>query len=316
MSILTSGAAERKALWQIHACVLLWGFTAILGKLIALPAMALVIWRVSLVAAALAIVPRVWRELRSLGARNIALFAAISCVIALHWLAFFAAIKIANASVAVACLALSTIFAAIIEPTLTGRRHQADELVLGVLALPGVWLLVGGVPLAMQTGVLIGTAAAFLTALFATLNKRYVTRGDPAAITFVQMTSSGLFLALVGSLTLGVEATLQPPSLSDFGWLLLLSLLCTLLPFLLFLRALRHITAFTTQLALNLEPVYAIVIAALLFREYAELTPRFYLGVALILAVVFAQPYLQRRLRHTTADSPQADSPRADSPRG
>lgn len=297
MSISASSAAERKALWQIHACVLLWGFTAILGKLIALPAMALVIWRVGIVAVSLAIVPSVWRELRPLGARNIALFAAISCVIGVHWLAFFAAIKIANASVAVACLALSSIFAAIVEPTLTGRRHQWDELALGVLAIPGVWLLVGGVPAGMQVGVLIGTAAAFLTALFAALNKRYVTRGDPAAITFVQMTSSGLFLALVGSLTSGVEATLQPPSVSDFGWLLLLALVCTLLPFLLFLRALRHITAFTTQLALNLEPVYAIIIAALLFREYTELTPRFYLGVTLILAVVFAQPYLQRRLR-------------------
>jgi drug/metabolite transporter (DMT)-like permease len=299
----TSSAAERKALWQIHTCVLLWGFTAILGKLIALPALALVIWRVGIVAASLAVVPRVWRELRALGARNGALFAAISCVIAVHWLAFFAAIKIANASVAVACLALSSIFAAIVEPVLTGRRHQVDELLLGVLALPGAWLLVGGVPDAMQIGVLIGTAAAFLTALFAALNKRYVTRGDPAAITFVQMASGGLFLALLGSLTLGVEATLQQPSLTDLGWLLLLALLCTLLPFLLFLRALRHITAFTTQLALNLEPVYAIVIAALLFREYTELTPRFYLGVALILAVVFAQPYLQRRLRNTPLGS-------------
>jgi drug/metabolite transporter (DMT)-like permease len=299
----TSSAAERKALWQIHTCVLLWGFTAILGKLIALPALALVIWRVGIVAASLAVVPRVWRELRALGARNVALFAAISCVIAVHWLAFFAAIKIANASVAVACLALSSIFAAIVEPVLTGRRHQVDELLLGVLALPGAWLLVGGVPDAMKIGVLIGTAAAFLTALFAALNKRYVTRGDPAAITFVQMASGGLFLALLGSLTLGVEATLQQPSLTDLGWLLLLALLCTLLPFLLFLRALRHITAFTTQLALNLEPVYAIVIAALLFREYTELTPRFYLGVALILAVVFAQPYLQRRLRNTPLGS-------------
>ena len=303
MSISASSAAERKALWQIHACVLLWGFTAILGKLIALPAMALVIWRVGIVAVSLAIVPSVWRELRTLGARNIALFAAISCVIAVHWLAFFAAIKIANASVAVACLALSSIFAAIIEPTLTGRRHQWDELALGVLAIPGVWLLVGGVPTGMQVGVLIGTAAAFLTALFAALNKRDVARGDPASITFVQMASGGLFLALIGSLTLGVEATLQQPSMSDFGWLLLLALVCTLLPFLLFLRALRHITAFTTQLALNLEPVYAIILAALLFREYTELTPRFYLGVALILAVVFAQPYLQRRLRGMTPDS-------------
>jgi len=303
VSISARSAAEHKALWQIHACVLLWGFTAILGKLIALPAMALVIWRVGIVAAALALVPRVWREVSALGVRNTALFAAISGVIGVHWLAFFAAIKIANASVAVACLALSSIFAAIVEPTLTGRRHQWDELALGVLAIPGVWLLVGGVPAGMQAGVVIGTAAAFLTALFAALNKRYVTRGDPAAITFVQMTGSGLFLVLVGALTLGPEATLQRPSLGDFGWLLLLALVCTLLPFLLFLRALRHITAFTTQLALNLEPVYAIIIAALLFREYAELTPRFYLGVALILAVVFAQPYLQRRWRGGAPDS-------------
>ena len=288
-------AAERKAFWQIHFCVLLWGFTAILGKLITLPAQALVVWRMLLVSVLLAVLPRVWRGMRRLPPRLIAIYAGIGVIVALHWLTFYGAIKLANASVAVSCLALGSIFTAIIEPMLTGKPHARSEILLGLMVIPGVYLLIGGVPLSMHLGIAVGILSSLLTAVFATLNKRYVHEADPESVTFIEMSVGALALAGASALYFGVDATFIRPDLYNFSLLLVLAILCTLLPFILSLHALRHISAFSTQLALNLEPVYAIVIAALWLREYQELTPQFYAGVAVILSAVFVQPLLLRK---------------------
>lgn len=288
-------AAERKAFWQIHFCVLLWGFTAILGKLITLPAQSLVVWRMLLVSVFLAVLPRVWRGLRILPPRLIAIYAGIGVIVALHWLTFYGAIKLANASVAVSCLALGSIFTAIIEPMLTGKPHARSEILLGLMVIPGVYLLIGGVPLSMHLGIAVGILSSLLTAVFATLNKRYVHEADPESVTFIEMSVGALALAGASALYFGVDATFIRPDLYNFSLLLVLAILCTLLPFIVSLHALRHISAFSTQLALNLEPVYAIVIAALWLREYQELTPQFYAGVAVILSAVFVQPLLLRK---------------------
>jgi len=288
-------AAEHKAFWQIHFCVLLWGFTAILGKLITLPAQALVVWRMLLVSVFLAVLPRVWRGLRVLPPRLIAIYAGIGVIVALHWLTFYGAIKLANASVAVSCLALGSIFTAIIEPMLTGKPHARSEILLGLMVIPGVYLLIGGVPLSMHLGIAVGILSSLLTAVFATLNKRYVHEADPESVTFIEMSVGALVLAGASAMYFGVDATFIRPDLYNFSLLLVLAILCTLLPFILSLHALRHISAFSTQLALNLEPVYAIVIAALWLREYQELTPQFYAGVAVILSAVFVQPLLLRK---------------------
>jgi len=288
-------AAERKAFWQIHFCVLLWGFTAILGKLITLPAQALVVWRMVLVALLLAVLPRVWHGLRALSPRLIAIYAGIGTIVALHWLTFYGAIKLSNASVAVSCLALGSIFTAIIEPMLTGKPHARSEILLGLIVIPGVYLLIGGVPLSMHLGIAVGILSSLLTAVFATLNKRYVHEADPESVTFIEMSVGALALAGASALYFGLDATFIRPDLYNFSLLLVLAVLCTLLPFILSLHALRHISAFSSQLALNLEPVYAIVIAALWLKEYQELTPQFYLGVAIILSAVFVQPLLLRK---------------------
>lgn len=134
----------RKALWQIHFCVLLWGVTAILGKLITLPALPLVWWRMLLVTAMLALLPRVWRGLRTLPLRVVAGYAGIGALVALHWLTFYGAVKLANASVAATCIALAPVFTSIIEPWVAKRPFQLPELAFGLAVLPGVALVVGG----------------------------------------------------------------------------------------------------------------------------------------------------------------------------
>ena len=291
--------STRTAHWQIHACVFLWGFTAILGKLISLPALALVFWRMLLVTVALLLVPRVWRGLRALPPRLLGAYAGIGVVVALHWLTFYGSIKLANASVAVTCIALAPVFLALVEPRIAGRRLDWQELLLGLAVVPGVAMVVGGVPRGMHWGIVVGILSALLVALFGAWNKRLVERADPLTVTCLELGAGTLFLGAVAVAlaTLGPSSPIALPDLRDGALLLVLAMACTLLPFALSLVALRKLSAFQAQLAVNLEPVYAIILAILLLDEQRELTPTFYAGVAVVLAAVFAKPLWQARFR-------------------
>jgi drug/metabolite transporter (DMT)-like permease len=298
-----------RAQLQIHFCVLLWGFTAILGKLITLPALPLVWWRMLLVVLALALVPRVWRGLRRMPARLLWAYAGIGVLVGLHWLTFYGAIKLANASVAATCIALATAFTAVVEPWLARTRFRPRDLLLGIAVLPGVALVVGGVPDEMRVGIVVGAISALLVACFGSLNKRLVDsvgeNADPLTVTALELGAGTLALTLLAPLMPAIFPVFAGPLLlvpggSDAIYLLLLALGCTLLPFALSLVALRHMSAFSAQLAVNLEPVYAIVLAIVLLGEQHELAGMFYLGVAVILAAVFVHPWLSRtrRLEH------------------
>lgn len=293
-----------RAQLQIHLCVVLWGFTAILGKLITLPALPLVWWRMLLVAAALALVPRVWRGVRALPRRLLLAYAGIGVLVALHWLTFYGAVKLANASVAATCMALATVFVAMVEPKLAGRRFSRAELALGLAVLPGVALVVGGIPDGMRIGVAVGALSALFVALFGSLNKRLVEHADPLVVTAVELGAGAVALTLLApAMPMLFPAFAGPlfvlPGAQDAAWLLLLAFACTLFPFALSLVALRHMSAFSAQLAVNLEPVYAIVLAIVLLSEQQELSLPFYLGVVIILAAVLVHPMLARPRRIT-----------------
>ena len=285
---------SNKALLQIHLCVVIWGFTAILGKLISLPAFALVWWRMFLVVAALALVPAFWRGLRRMSARTIAVFAGIGVVVALHWVTFYGAIKLSNASVAATCMGVAPIMMSIVEPWITRKRFDPRELLIGVAAIPGVMLVVGGTPQGMRLGVAAGVLSALLASVFGSLNKRYVELGEPMAVTGLELAAGTAFLTLLALLSGGDLTQLPMPGMRDGILLLVLALACTLFPFALSLVALRNLSAFGAQLAVSLEPVYAVFLAMLLLNEQRELGLQFYAGLALILGSVFAHAALKR----------------------
>lgn len=289
-----------RAHWQLHLCVLLWGFTAILGKLITLTALQLVWWRMLVVTLALLLLPSVWRELRAMPARRIAIYAGIGVVVSLHWLTFYSAVKLANASVAATCIALAPVFLAVIEPLVVGRRFEPRELVLGAAVVPGVALVVGGVPADMRIGVVVGVVSAAFCAVFGACNKRMAERGSALTVTCLELGAGTVFLTLVTAAWHG-EGSFAVPGLHDTLLLLALALACTLLPFALALAVLRRLSAYTVQLTTNLEPVYAIILAVLLLGEQHQLDAWFYLGVAVILGAVFAHPLLKR---HALAKPP------------
>ncbi len=287
---------HRRALIEIHICVVLWGITAILGKLITLPALQLVWWRMLLVTVALACFPRVWRALRAIPPRLAMTYAGIGFLVALHWLAFYGSVKLANASVAATTMALAPVVTALIEPWLTGSRFERHNLLLGILVIPGVALVVGGIPQDMHIGFWVGVASAALAAMFNALNKRHLGHHDAMAVTWLELGAGFLLVALIAPIAAPAGPAFVLPDVRDGALLLVLAILCTLIPCVVALAALRHVSAFTAQLAINLEPVYAICIAVAFLGEARDLDTAFFIGVAIVLAAVFGHGWLQMRL--------------------
>lgn len=289
---------EKRAYAELHIAVLLFGFTAILGDLIQLSALVLVWWRVLITS--VSVLPWVGLRalVRELPARMWWRYAGIGVLVALHWVTFYGAIKLANASIALICLATTSFMTALLEPFIVGRRFRWYELALGLLIVPGMVLVVNSVRLDMLAGVWVGLLSALLVSIFTTLNKRFVSHADPKQITFIELSSAWLFLSVV----LGVmvasgydTGTFWPPSLADWGYLLVLAWLCTNVAYLLSVRALHHLSAFTSNLTINLEPVYGIALAWWLLGDDRELDQRFYLGGLIVIIAVFTHPLLKRR---------------------
>ncbi|MBV6438436.1 MAG: EamA/RhaT family transporter [Haliscomenobacteraceae bacterium CHB4] len=290
-----------RAYLYLHFCVFIWGFTAILGKLISLQALPLVWWRVLLCCVVLAVVlpPK-----QILGLERPMYFRllGIGVLVGIHWLCFYGAIKIANASVAVATMATTSFFSALTEPLLLRQKVKWYELGLGILILPGMALVVGNIDWTMRLGFAVGIVGALLAAIFTALNKKVIEEAPPPPLvmSFVEL-FGGLVvtsLALPFALAYSPELAVSPDGW-DWLWLLVLAWVCTLLPYYLTLQAMRHVSAFATNLTINLEPVYGVVLAALFFSEHKDLNPRFYIGVLVIIVAVFGHPFLKKWLDKT-----------------
>ena len=285
-----------RAWLQIHVCVVLWGFTAILGRLITMPALPLVWWRMLLVTVALAAWPPVWRDLRRMPPRLVAVYLGIGVLVTLHWITFYGSIKLSNASVAATCMALTPVFVSIIEPSLARRRPHLDGSgdEPGGAAGRGAGRRRHARP-ACAPASPSAPCRRCSPAIFSTLNKRAIGSSPALAVTGLEMAAGALLLPPLAWLLPAAERVVVQPSAHDAALLVVLALACTLFPYALALVALRYLSAFETTLAVNLEPVYAIALAIVLLNEQRDLEPGFYVGVALIMGIVFSHPWVSRR---------------------
>lgn len=288
--------AVQQSYVKIHIAVILFGLTAILGGLIELSALVLVWWRMLFTTISLLFLVK-WRRLfSSIDRRLFVILLANGAIIALHWLCFYASIKLANASVALVCLASASFFASFIEPLTFKRRINRVDMIMSLLIIPGMIMVVQNIKVDMMLGVWAGLAAALLSAIFATVNKKFVDSAHPTDITLVELGGGWLFLSLLLPffITTNVDSLIFWPSTLDLIYLLVLALLCTTLAFILSLQALKHLSAFNSTLIVNLEPVYGIVLAWLILNENEDLNTGFYLGVLVILLIVFSYPLVKR----------------------
>lgn len=286
---------KQKAYLQLHIAVFLFGFTAILGKLITLEQTALVWNRLWIAVVGLIFIPGVLKGLRSIKKSNFFIFTGIGVLVALHWLTFYGSIKVGNsASVTLSCLATSSLFTSILEPLITKSKFKWVELLLGLLVIVGIYFL-SGVGEAYYWAIVIGIISAFLASLFSTLNKKYITGQNTLSVSTIELGAGFVFISICYPILQSIFP--QPqwlPTGNDWWWLIVLGLLCTSLAFALALDALKVISAFISNLSINLEPVYGILLAIWILNEDAQLNIHFYVGTSIILLAVLLHPILSR----------------------
>ncbi len=278
----------RRAYLELHLAVLLFGFTAILGDLISLSALSLVWWRVLLTSLSLVLLLRGWGFLSHFSATEHWRFAGIGILVALHWLTFYGSIKMSNASVALVGLATTAFMTALLEPLMLRKRLSRREMLLGVMVIPGMIFIVRDLQGQMLLGLGVALLSAFFATLFSILNKKWIATHSPMEVTFLELGSAWVFLSFLLPFYVRSAETFVPDT-ADWMYLLVLALLCTTLAYVLALRSLRVLSAFASNLTINLEPVYGILLAMWILQEQRELGGDFYVGVALIVGAVFLQ---------------------------
>jgi len=287
---------QTRAYLYMHIAVLLWSFTAILGKAITLTEFVLVWYRMILTSVILLLIPGVWKGLRSYGLRALAPLFGIGAIVSLHWVAFYGSIKYTNASVAVACIGTSSLFAALLEPILLKTSFRKPDLILGGGMLVAIYLVSEASPEGYAFGIGLGILSSLLAALFSILNKRYAAEFPAMLFTFSEMAGGWIFLSLM----LPFYIHFMPdafvwPDQNNWIYLALLAFFCTVVPFSLNIIALRHVSAFTSVFLVNLEPLYTFALAAFIFKEHQQLSINFYLGALLMVVCVLIHAYLVRR---------------------
>ncbi len=284
---------------QLQSAVILFGWAAILGHWITLEAMSLVWWRLLLTVASLMLLVRWRRAMVNTRRRDLFRWSFIGILVAWHWVAFFAAVKWANASVAVITLSTASVFAVFFESVANRGKISKSDLMLSLLMVLAVWILTRGFETSKLAGLWAGLLSAALLALFGVFNRKWGQTGDALFVTGVELSAGWLMLSLL-LLTTGLP--LQMPVGMDWWHLTLLALGCTTLGYVLVLRSLRQVTAFTVMLAFNLEPVYGMLLAYFLLDDATQLQHTFYLGAFIILVLVIWQGITQAKEKARTLD--------------
>jgi len=279
----------RKAFIQLHIAVLLAGLTGVLGKLINLNEGLLVWYRLMLTALALWLLALLRRPTFRIQRKDMVRIFGVGAIAALHWVAFYGSIKYSNVSVGLLCFSSVGFFTALIEPLVFRHRVDWVELFLGLMVIAGIFLIFQVDP-HYKTGIIIGLVSSLLGSLFPVLNKRILEKVPATTVTLYELTGGFLFLSMLLPVYLRFSPTVKMlPDLQDWLWLLVLSLACTVLAFNLSMYALKRLSAFTVNLSYNLEPVYGILLAFVLFREDKYLEGGFYIGFSLIILSIGLQ---------------------------
>ncbi len=281
----------KKAFLQLHIAVFLAGFTAILGKLISLNEGLLVWYRLLLSILILGAVMKFKGKLQRISLLDFRDISFVGLILAIHWVTFYGSVKYANASVAVVCLSAAGFFSALLEPFIFKTKIVWVELSLGLLSLLGVYIIFDFHP-QYKVGIIFGVISALGSAIFPILNKNLLKRFTPEVLTLYEFFGGFLSLTLLLpfyfiSFTHGHYL----PTSHDWGWLMVLVVFCTILSFDLQLSALKKISAFTLNLTYNLEPLYGIILAFIIFKEHNLLSIHFYLGLVIIILAIVLQMF-------------------------
>jgi drug/metabolite transporter (DMT)-like permease len=287
---------NRTHLFLLHFIVFIWGWTAILGQLVTLPADQLVWIRMAIALMGIVTWLAFTRRLQLPGFRNMLIYLGTGLIVGLHWICFYGGIKLSNASVVLAVFASGSLFTAFIEPLFFKRKIRAYEIVSGVLVILALGLIFG-FEARYTWGIVLGILAAFTSSIFGVINGWLVRTGHSGStISVYEMAGGFAGLTVYMLFTHPVDASLFTMSAQDLGLMLILGIGCTTLPFLISLSILKSISPYTVSLTLNLESVYGIILSYFIFHDRNQLSVYFYIGTVIILSTLFLNAWFSKRM--------------------
>ena len=286
----------KRAFLQLHIAVFLAGFTGVLGRLITLNE-AVLVWYRMMIACFVLWIALLFQKRKPAASRKLFIQAStVGFILALHWVTFYAGIKTSNVSTALVCLSAMGFFTAVLEPLMLRRPFDMVEVLLGLLAIAGISIVFHFDP-RYKLGIIISLFSALLASIFPILNRQILQKMDAETATRYQLSGGFIFITLMMPVYLHYfQVDRLLPSLSDWAWLLVLGILCTVVAYDLFMKALQKISAFTVNLSYNLEPIYGIAMAFIIYREDKDVSPGFYYGFCLIIAAVVLQTLRLRKI--------------------
>lgn len=281
-----------KSYFHLHFIVFIWGFTAVLGKLISLDALPLVWYRMLIAVSIIFVYIKMAKISLQVSRRLLFGFLFSGLVIAMHWFTFFQAIKVSNISVTLACLSTGALFASVLEPLFYGKKIVFYEVLFGLFVVFGLGIIFR-VEGNYIEGILLALTSAFLSALFSVINGKFAKDNDAAVITYYELLGGvgffSIYLLFNGSFTQDFFTI----SLEDLLWLLVLGSFCTAYAFLASVKVMKYLTPYTVMLTINLEPIYGIILGILVFTESEKMSADFYIGAAIILITVILNGVLK-----------------------
>ncbi|MDF9796716.1 drug/metabolite transporter (DMT)-like permease [Catalinimonas alkaloidigena] len=297
-------AGQVKHYIHLHFVVLIWGFTAILGLFITIPAVEIVLYRTLLATVALAVLLLLWRKPLQLENRAMIQIMLTGCLIGAHWILFFGSARVSTASVCLAGMATSSLWTSFIEPFFYRKKIKLYEVGLGLMVIFGLYLIFS-FEFNHALGLIMAVASAFLASLFTVINSKFTKQYYHYTITFYEMGGAFLFTLLFlpfysKYISEGGLVYWQPTAM-DWVYLTVLALLCTVYAYSASVGLMKNVSAYAVNLTTNMEPVYGILLALILLGDKEQMTPGFYAGTGIILASVIAYPIIRRYQRRKSA---------------
>ncbi|GEM56412.1 EamA family transporter [Flavobacterium branchiophilum] len=281
---------------HLHFIVFIWGFTAILGQLISLQAIDLVWYRVLFALILLVIYTLVCKKPLKIKGKLLQNLLFLGGLISIHWITFYEAIKVSNISITLACLSTGAFFAAFLEPLFYKTKIVWYEMVLGLIVICGLSIIFN-VETRYKTGIVLGIITAFLSALFSVLNGRFAKKYDATYIAIYELAGGLGFMTLYMIVTQKFSPAFFHISIRDFILLLLLASFCTAYAFAASIKVMKVLSPYTVMLTINLEPIYGIVLAYLIFQDKEKMSTEFYFGAGIILLTVVANGIIKNKLK-------------------
>jgi drug/metabolite transporter (DMT)-like permease len=288
-----------KSTLHFHFIVFIFGFTAILGKLISIDALSLVWYRMSLASIVLGIALWLKKSSLRMTSKQLTIMCLCGLLIALHWICFFHAIKISNVSITLAILASGAFVTALVEPLFYKRKFILYEIVLGFIVVIGLAIILDAEYTYVNGMIYAGLAMLFSVA-FTLINGVVIHQSDARVMSFYQLGTGAIFTTLFLSVSHGFDVEFFSIKPSDILWLVLLATICTAYAFVVSISVMRHLSPFSIMLGINMEPVYGILLAVLIFGDSERMDVSFYLGTILILISVMINGVL--KLKNPTKD--------------